>query len=70
VPAYWPGGVRHVGDVSPVCGFRMEQEKAGPDTARCVGGREGVPQAADTARGRVPMRDLLADRSVVVRKPL
>ena len=34
MPVYWPGGVRHVGDVSPVCGFRMEQEKAGSDTVR------------------------------------
>jgi hypothetical protein len=32
--AYWPGGVRHVDDASPVCGFRAEQEKACPDTAR------------------------------------
>ena len=30
MPVYWPDGVRHVGDVSPVCGFRMEQEKAAP----------------------------------------
>jgi hypothetical protein len=32
-PAYWPGGVRHVDDASPVCRVRMEQEKAFPDTA-------------------------------------
>ena len=32
--AYWPGGVRHIDDASPVCGFRMEQEKACPDTGR------------------------------------
>jgi hypothetical protein len=25
--AVWPGGVRHVDDASPVCGFRAEQEK-------------------------------------------
>jgi hypothetical protein len=30
--AYWPGGVRHVDDVSLVYGFRVEQEKACPDT--------------------------------------
>lgn len=29
VPAYWPGGVRHEGGVSPVCGSCMEREKAG-----------------------------------------
>ncbi|GAA0921873.1 hypothetical protein GCM10009574_002220 [Streptomyces asiaticus] len=34
VPVYWPGDVRHGGDVNPVCGFRMEQEKARLDTAR------------------------------------
>jgi len=44
VPADWPGGVRHGGDASPVCGFCMKEEKAGVDTARSVfaGGREGV----------------------------
>jgi hypothetical protein len=43
VPADWPGGVRHGGDASPVCGFCMKQEKAGVDTARSglrVGERE------------------------------
>ena len=34
VPADGPGGVRHGGDASPVCGFCMEREKAGCDTAR------------------------------------
>src|ERR1019366_5469275 len=34
ISAYWPGGVRHAGDASPVCGFRTEQEKARPDTGR------------------------------------
>ena len=28
VPADWPGGVRHGGDASPVCGFCMEREQA------------------------------------------
>ena len=43
VPVDWPGGVRHGGDASPVCGFCMEREKAGFDTARSgfrVGERE------------------------------
>src|SRR6266536_2669643 len=31
--------------------------------------REGDPQAVATARGRVPMRDAGADRSVVAMKP-
>src|SRR6476661_7285171 len=43
-PLFWPGGVRHVGDVSPVCGFCMERGKACPDTAVrvCGGWREGA----------------------------
>src|ERR1700682_5367449 len=32
-PLFWPGGVRHVGDVSPVCGFCTERGKARLDTA-------------------------------------
>jgi hypothetical protein len=31
-PAYWPGGVRHEGGVSPVCGFYTERGKAVSDT--------------------------------------
>src|ERR1700682_2838951 len=43
-PLFWPGGVRHVGDVSPVCCFCAERGKACPDTAVrvCGGWREGV----------------------------
>jgi len=33
VPTDWPGGVRRGGDVSLVCGFRMERGKARRDTA-------------------------------------
>jgi hypothetical protein len=33
VTADWPGGVRHVGDVSPVCCSCTERGKACPDTA-------------------------------------
>src|SRR6476620_10514050 len=49
-PLFWPGGVRHVGDVSPVCGSCTERGKACPDTAvRLVksGWREGACQAAE-----------------------
>ena len=35
-PCFWPGGVRHVGDVSPVCCSCMERGKACPDTAVCL----------------------------------
>jgi hypothetical protein len=30
--AFWPGGVRHIGDASPVCCVCVEQEKASSDT--------------------------------------
>jgi hypothetical protein len=40
-PVYWPFGVRHGGDVSLICGCRMEREKACPDSAaRCDAGGE------------------------------
>ena len=35
-----------------------------------IGRREGEPQAAETVRGRVPMRGREADRPVLVMKPL
>jgi hypothetical protein len=37
VTADWPGGVRHVGDVSPICCSCMERGKARLDTAVCNG---------------------------------
>jgi hypothetical protein len=51
-PWFWPGGVRHIGDVSPVCGFCMERGKACPDTAVrvCGGWREGACRAAEPSR--------------------
>ena len=39
-PLFWPGGVRHVGDVSPVCCSCMERGKARLDTAVEDGERE------------------------------
>jgi len=50
-PAYWPGGARHGGDASPVCGFHVERGKACPDTAVRGGRREGVFQAAGNRKG-------------------
>jgi hypothetical protein len=41
VSAYWPGGVRHGGGVSPVCGVRVEQEKACPGNTRLRGWGRG-----------------------------
>jgi len=79
---YRSGGVRHRGGVSPDCGFRVEQEKAGRDTVRVLWGlaRGRVLRCGGMARSgrthlvawgvRVPWRDLPADRLVVVMKPL
>jgi hypothetical protein len=38
-PIYWPGGVRHAGGVSLVCGFYVERGKACADTARAACGK-------------------------------
>ncbi|MDT5186630.1 MAG: hypothetical protein QOI29_4788, partial [Mycobacterium sp.] len=57
--ADWPGGVRHVGDVSPVCCSCTERGKACPDTAvRIVADGEREPakrltrEAVSTVAGR------------------
>jgi len=47
-PVYWPGGVRHGGGASPVCGFCMERGKADADTAALA------PEGAGAARGSAP----------------
>jgi hypothetical protein len=67
---FWPGGVRHVDDVSPVCGFRVEQEKAHPDMPCSLERGRGSVPSGDTVRDRVPMPDALADRFVVAVKVL
>jgi hypothetical protein len=46
--AFWPDGVRHIGDASPICCVCAEQEKAALDTVLSRmewGGREGVSRA-------------------------
>ena len=48
VPADWPGGVRHVGDVSLICCSRTERGKARPDTA-VSGGGDGDRESAKRA---------------------
>jgi hypothetical protein len=45
-PIYWPGGVRHAGGVSLVCGFYVERGKACVDTVRAA--------SRAWARGSVP----------------
>jgi hypothetical protein len=37
---YWPGGVRRVGGVTLICGFRRERGKAGEDMVAVVVGRD------------------------------
>jgi len=44
VPVYRPGGARHGGDVSLICGSCAEREKARPDSAGC--GEREVPERA------------------------
>ena len=69
VPASWPDGVRHEGDVSLVCCFCTERGKAHPDTTargRC----EGASQAGGTRKGLSTDAGALADRPVVAEMPL
>jgi hypothetical protein len=71
VPADWPGGVRHVGDVSLICRSCMERGKACPDTSARKGAAKGSvssglnPQGIEYRRGGAP-----ADRLVVAQKLL
>ena len=69
--ADWPGDVRHVGDVSPVCCSCAERGKARLDTAvRVGGGREGACQAVEPQGSEYRRVDAPADRFVVAGKPL
>jgi hypothetical protein len=65
--AYWPGGVRHVGGVSLICGFCAERGKARVDTAAvrdCGTGARGSASSSgnceasstDAARAGGPAR--------------
>ena len=56
--ADWPGGVRHAGDVSLVCCFHMEREKAFSDVVLVVDG-------LGLSRLQVWGSEGLADRFVV-----
>ena len=53
VPADWPGGVRHVGDVSLICCSRTERGKActGSAIAAVWRRREGASQAGRSRKG-------------------
>lgn len=72
-PVYRPSGVRHIGDASPVCGFRAEQEKARPDTSPLVevGERGRAPSgpyrkglSTDAGRAGGPTRS--SDEALVI----
>jgi hypothetical protein len=75
VPGYWPGGVRHGGGASLVCGSCTELGKAGADTAHSrtkvvSGWVRGSAPTADTGGVEYRRGTWLADRLVVVLKPL
>ena len=51
-PVFWPGGVRHEGGASPVCGFCTERGKADADTDALE--REGAGGQRERAKRRKP----------------
>ena len=58
-----PGGARCIGGVSSSQALAWNRRTCRPDRdGRCFWPREGEPQAANTASGRVPMRGTGADR--------
>jgi hypothetical protein len=64
---YWPGGVRHRGDVSLVCCSRTERGKACPDTAALVWrGERECPEWLQPRGIEYRCVDAPADRLVVV----
>jgi len=70
-PVDCPDGVRHIGGASLILALAWNVRTCRPDTVAGLLGRwrEGVPQAAHTARGRVPSRGTGTDRLVVAMKP-
>jgi hypothetical protein len=76
-PAYCPGGARCIGGVSSSQALAWNRRTCRPDSdgqskwvKSAPWSREGGPQAAATASGRVPMRGTGADRLVVAMKAL
>ena len=77
LPVCCPGGVRCKGGVSSSQALAWNRRTCRSDTVLVVvgllfppAGREGEPQAANTASGRVPMRGTGTDRPVVAVKAL
>ena len=73
-----PGGARCIGGVSSLQALVWNRRTCRPDTDSAVhiglfshpAGERETPQAAETARGRVPMRGTGAGRLVVAMKAL
>ena len=71
LPVCGPGGARCIGGVSSLQALAWNRRTCRPDgDGRCFWPREGEPQAANTASGRVPMRGTGADRPVVAVRAL
>ena len=71
LPVCGPGGARCIGGVSSSQALAWNRRTCRPDRdGRRFWPREGEPQAADTASGRVPMRGTGADRPVVAVRAL
>ncbi len=70
-PADCPDGTRHVDGASLALALAGNVGTCRPDTVTGPSGwsREGVLQADNTVRGRVPSRGTGADRLVVAMKP-
>lgn len=70
-PADCPDGTRHVDGASLALALAGNLGTCRPDTVTGPSGwsREGVLQADNTVRGRVPSRGTGADRLVVAMKP-
>ena len=71
LPVCGPGGARCIGGVSSSQALAWNRRTCRPDRdGRRCWPREGEPQAANTASGRVPMRGTGADRPVVAVRAL
>jgi len=68
IPVYCPDGVRHEEGASTVQALIWNRRTCRSGILSRSGWGEGVLQAAETVRSRVPIRGTGADRPVVVRK--
>jgi hypothetical protein len=68
IPAYCPDDVRHEEGASTVQALIWNRRTCRSGILGRSGWGEGVLQAAETVRSRVPIRSTGADRPIVVRK--